>query len=75
MFVLAFALGALGYRASFGTPAQTALRTMTVLVAIYVGSIGTPNSMTRRVPVVILGAVLVALLSFDVARLVLCGPC
>ena len=69
-FILAFALPALGFRLFYSNSVQFAARTLTVLAAIYVGSILGPTSVTRRVPVVVLAVVLFAALSREVSRLV-----
>ncbi len=67
--VLAFALVALGFRAIYSTPVQSAVRTLTVLAAIYVGTIRTPMGLSRRVPILVLAAVL-ALAATELTRLV-----
>jgi diguanylate cyclase (GGDEF)-like protein len=70
VFVLAFALAGLGFRTIYSTNVQAALRTLSVLVAIYVGSIENRSTPTHRVPLVALVVVLVAFQSTWLARLV-----
>ncbi len=67
--VLAFALIALGFRAIYSTPVQSAVRTLTVLAAIYVGTFRTPMGLSRRVPILVLAAVL-AFAATELTRLV-----
>ena len=51
VFVLAFALPALGFRIIYSTTVQAGARTLSVLVAIYVGSAMNPSSLNRQAPV------------------------
>jgi diguanylate cyclase (GGDEF)-like protein len=69
VFVLAFALPALGFRMIYSTTVQAAARTLSVLAAIYVGSMD-PSAPTRRLPVVALVVVVVAFLLAEVTGLV-----
>jgi diguanylate cyclase (GGDEF)-like protein len=69
VIVLTFALLALGFRTIYSTRVQSLVRTLTVLAAIYIGSGQNPAGLSRRVPVVVLAAVL-AFLCTEVARLV-----
>jgi diguanylate cyclase (GGDEF)-like protein len=68
VFVLAFAMFALGFRTIFSTAAQTAVRTLSVVGALVVGSLDQPGHM-RRAPVVALVIVVVAFQSAWVAQL------
>jgi diguanylate cyclase (GGDEF)-like protein len=70
VFVLAFALAGLGFRTIYSTNMQAAMRTLSVLAAISVGSVGSPLDPTHRVPVVALVVVVVAFQSTWLARLV-----
>jgi diguanylate cyclase (GGDEF)-like protein len=70
VFVLAFVLPALGFRIIYSTTVQAAARTLSVLVAIYVGSFQNPSALNHREPVVALVAVIVAFLAAEVVRLV-----
>jgi diguanylate cyclase (GGDEF)-like protein len=69
VFVLAFALAGLGFRTIYSTTLEAALRTLSVLAAIYVGSIANPATPTHRAPVVALVVVVVGYLFLCVARL------
>ena len=70
VFVLAFALAALWFRNIYSTTVQAAARTLSVLVAIYVGSGQYRSALNHRDPLVTLVVVLVALLFMEVARVV-----
>jgi diguanylate cyclase (GGDEF)-like protein len=70
VFLLAFALAGLGFRTIYSTNMQAALRTLSVLAAISIGSIGSPLDPTHRVPVVGLVVVVFAFQSTWLARLV-----
>ncbi len=70
VFILAFALPALGFRLFYSNSVQAVARTLTVLAAIYVGSTQNPAPVGRRLPLAALAVVLVAFLSREVARLV-----
>jgi diguanylate cyclase (GGDEF)-like protein len=70
VFVLAFALAALGFRVIYSTTVQAAARTLSVLVAIYVGSERYPSALRHGERIVALVAVLVAFLATEVVRLV-----
>jgi hypothetical protein len=60
-FVLIFALLALGFRTMYSTPVQSAVRTATVIAAVFVGFAANPAGLSRRLPVVVLAAVLAVL--------------
>jgi diguanylate cyclase (GGDEF)-like protein len=70
VFVLAFALAGLGFRTMYSTTMQAALRCLSVLAAIDIGSIESPADATHRVPVVALVVVVVAFQFVWLARLV-----
>jgi diguanylate cyclase (GGDEF)-like protein len=69
VFVLAFAILALGFRIMYSTAAQTAARTVSVLAAVIVGSIGNHPGQVRRLSVLIFVVIVVAFLSAWVAQL------
>jgi diguanylate cyclase (GGDEF)-like protein len=69
VFVLAFAVLALGYRTIYSTPAQTAARTFSVLAALIVGSVGNHPDQVRRVSLLAFVVVVVAFQSAWVAQL------
>jgi diguanylate cyclase (GGDEF)-like protein len=60
VFVLAFALGGLGFRMMYSTTIEAALRSLSVLAAVYVGSIQNAAVPMHRVPeaalIVVVGA-------------------
>ncbi len=58
VFALSFALLALGFRSTYSTPAQSAVRALTVVAAIYVGFVQSPAGLSRRLPVVVIAAIL-----------------
>jgi diguanylate cyclase (GGDEF)-like protein len=69
VFVLAFAILGLGFRAIYSTTAQVAARTLSVLAALLVGSIGNHPDYPRRASLVAFVVVVVAFQSAWVAQL------
>jgi len=69
VFVLAFAILALSFRTIYSTTAQTAARTLSVVAALIVGSIGNHPGEMRRASVVALVVVVVAFQSAWLAQL------
>jgi diguanylate cyclase (GGDEF)-like protein len=68
VFVLAFAILALGFRTIYSTTAQAAVRTLSVLAALIVGSIDNDPGQLRRVSVLAFVVVVVAFQSVWVAQ-------